>query len=43
VDENAYIAVFITHHSKNIDILKEIESVALGLFEKYKPATLTKR
>lgn len=42
VDENAYIAVFITHHSKNIDILKEIESIALCLFEKYKPATLTK-
>lgn len=42
LDENAYIAVFITHHSKNIDILKEIESTALCLFEKYEPATLTK-
>lgn len=42
VDENAYIAVFITHHSKNIDILKEIESISLCLFEKYKSATLTR-
>jgi len=42
VDENAYIAVFLTHHSKNTDIVKEIESIALCLFDKYKPATLTK-
>ena len=42
VDENAYIAVFLTHHSKNINIFKEIERIALCLFEKYEPATLTK-
>jgi len=42
VDENAYIAVFLTHHSKNINIVKEIESVASCLFDEYKPATLTK-
>lgn len=42
VDENAYIAVFITHHSKNINILEEIELNALCLFDKYKPATLSK-
>ena len=42
LDENAYIAVFITHHSKNTDILKEIESIALCLFENYEPAKLTK-
>jgi len=40
--ENAYIAVFITHHSKNVNILEEIELNALCLFDKYKPATLTK-
>lgn len=42
VDENAYIAVFISHHSKNINILKEIEDIALCLFDKYEPTTLTK-
>ena len=42
VDENAYIAIFLTHHSKNINIFKEIEHIALCLFDKYKPATLTK-
>jgi len=43
VDENAYIAVFIAHHSKNIKILERIELNALCLFDKYKPATLTKK
>jgi len=42
VDENAYIAVFIAHHSKSVNILEEIERNALYLFDKYKPATLTK-
>ncbi|MEM3373546.1 MAG: hypothetical protein QXF76_05000, partial [Candidatus Anstonellales archaeon] len=42
VDENAYIAVFIVHHSKNVNILEEIELNALCLFDKYEPATLTK-
>ena len=42
VDENAYIAIFIIHHSKNSQILKEIKNNALCLFDKYKPATLTK-
>lgn len=42
VNENAYIAVFITHHSKNVNILEEIELNASYLFDKYKPATLTK-
>jgi len=42
IDENAYIAVFMTHHSKNVSILDEIELNALFLFDKYKPATLTK-
>ncbi|CUU08733.1 ATPase [Candidatus Kryptonium thompsonii] len=42
IDENAYIAVFMTHHSKSVDILDEIEANALILFDKYKPATLTR-
>lgn len=43
VDENAYVAVFLTHHSKNINILREIENIALSLFDKHEPATLTKK
>lgn len=42
VDENAYIAVFLIHHSKNTSIFEEIESIASSLFDKYKPATLAK-
>jgi len=42
VNENAYIAIFIAHHSRNIKILEEIKNNALCLFDKYKPATLTK-
>ena len=42
LDENAYIAVFVTHHSKNNNILDEIEHNALSLFNKSKPVTLTK-
>lgn len=41
-NENAYIAIFISHHSKNAYILNEIISNASNLFEKYTPATLTK-
>lgn len=42
VNENAYIAIFISHHSINIKILDEIEVNALCLFDKYKAATLTR-
>jgi hypothetical protein len=42
VDENAYIAIFIAHHSKNVKILEQIENNALCLFGKYNAATLTK-
>jgi hypothetical protein len=42
VDENAYIAVFLVHHSKNIIIFDEINKVASSLFNKYESATLTK-
>lgn len=40
-DENAYITVFISHHSRNNDILDEIILNAYCLFDKYKPASLT--
>ena len=40
VNENAYIAIFMAHHSGNIKILDEIELNALTLFDGYKPATL---
>ncbi|MDL1970731.1 MAG: TIR domain-containing protein [Candidatus Desulfofervidaceae bacterium] len=42
VNEYAYIAVFMIHHSKELEILEEIILNALCLFDKYKPATLTK-
>lgn len=41
-NENAYIAIFIAHHSKNDAILDEIILNSLVLFDKYKPATLVK-
>ncbi|MBU0459958.1 MAG: toll/interleukin-1 receptor domain-containing protein [Nanoarchaeota archaeon] len=39
-NENAYIAIFISHHSNNEQILDEILINSLYLFDKYKPATL---
>lgn len=39
-DKNAYIAIFISHHSKNNYILDEIMLNAYCLFDKNKPATL---
>jgi len=39
-DENAYIAVFLSHHSKNEYILDEILLNAYSLFDKHKTATL---
>lgn len=42
VDENAYIAVFIAHHSKDVTILDMLEVNAAGLFGKYESATLLK-
>ena len=42
VNENAYIAVFLAHHSKNIKILEEIENNALELFNGLDPVTLKK-
>jgi hypothetical protein len=42
LDENAYIAVFISHHSKSAFILDEITIDALALFESFDPAGLSK-
>jgi len=41
-NENAYIVIFIAHHSKNNEILEEIILNSLLLFDKYQPATLIK-
>ncbi|BDZ68533.1 TIR domain-containing protein [Methanobacterium ferruginis] len=41
VNENAYIAVFIAHHSRNTHILDELKKNAKSLFADFKPATLT--
>ncbi len=41
-DENAYIAIFISHHSKNRYILDEITLNACGSFETHIPVTLEK-
>lgn len=39
-DENAYITVFIAHHTKSDNLLDELLLNAEILFEKYEPATL---
>jgi len=40
-DENAYITIFVAHHTKSNYILDELLLNAEILFEKYKPATLS--
>lgn len=42
VDEYSYIAIFISHHTKNDAVLDEIILNASSLFEKFKPTTLSK-
>ena len=42
-NENAYIAIFISHHSNNDQILDSILVNSLYLFDKYKPATLNSK
>ena len=42
VNENAYITVFLAHHSQNIKILEDITRNASTLFAQHSPATLTK-
>ncbi len=41
-NENAYIAVFVFHHSKNIQVLKKAFINADDIFKNYKPASLGK-
>ena len=41
VDENAYIAIFVSHHSNNDTILDEVMLNALMIFDEYEPATLS--
>jgi len=41
VNENAYIAVFIAHHSRNTHVLDELKKNAKSLFADFKPAALT--
>ncbi len=41
-DENSYIAIFISHHSKSEYILDKITRNACSLFEAHGPATLNK-
>ena len=41
-NDYAYIAVFLSHHSKHIFILKKIIEIASSLFQKYTPFTLTR-
>lgn len=40
VDENAYIAIFLAHNSKNNKIIEKIEDISSSLFKKYEPSTL---
>lgn len=42
-NENAYIAIFISHHSNNEQILDEILLNSMHLFDKFEPATLDKK
>ncbi len=41
-EENAYICIFIIHHTKNIEVIEEILLNAMCLLDEYKPATLSK-
>jgi hypothetical protein len=42
IDENAYIAIFISHHSRSNYVLDRITLNALLLFDDYEPVTLRK-
>ena len=41
-NDYAYIAVFLSHHSKNIFVIEKIIEIASNLFEKFEPFTLTR-
>ncbi|HQO09321.1 MAG TPA: TIR domain-containing protein [Clostridiales bacterium] len=40
-DENAYIAIFMSHHSKSLYVIDEIERISITLYDSFKPATLS--
>lgn len=42
-DENAYIAIFISHHSKHTYVIDQIVNNANNLFKNHLPATLNKK
>lgn len=42
VDENAYVTIFMAHHSRHRQILDEVVLNAMVLFDGYMPATLTR-
>ena len=42
LNENAYIAVFLAHHSRNVKIIEDIVLEAMCLFDNHNPATLSK-
>jgi len=42
LEKNAYILVFLSHHSRNPLLLNKLVSIVESLFEGYEPATLTK-
>lgn len=41
-NENAYITIFMIHHSKDIKLISEIEKRADDMFKEFQPATLKK-
>ena len=42
VSDNAYIAIFIAHHSKNKRLIERLLHTGKKLFERYEPASLSK-
>lgn len=42
VDDNAYITIFLSHHTQNDIVLGTIKKVSKELFKNYEPATLKK-
>lgn len=42
-NENAYITIFLVHHSKDQSLIKKIEDRADAMFKEFEPATLDKK
>lgn len=42
INENAYIAIFLIHHTKNTQVLEDLALNALCLFDKVSPASLSR-